>query len=100
MRGPGDRKRLSGLGATRADDGWGVGESDERAPVPSPLTCRTNVTCSTGVGVERLWTEKSARLEVRVLNVPFYVRGISFGDVVRIRPDHERREFRLRGADL
>lgn len=51
------------------------------------------IACRTGIGVVRLWTEKSGKLEVRVLNVPFYVKGISFGDVVRIRPDHERREF-------
>ncbi|MBE7699967.1 DUF4265 domain-containing protein [Oerskovia sp. Sa1BUA8] len=51
------------------------------------------IACSTGIGVERLWAEKSGRLEMRVLNVPFYVRGIAFGDVVRVRPDHERREF-------
>lgn len=43
---------------------------------------------------ERLWTGKtSVRMEVQVRNTPFYVKGIAFGDVVRVRPDQERREL-------
>lgn len=43
---------------------------------------------------ERLWTGKtSVQMEVQVRNTPFYVKGIAFGDIVRVRPDHERREF-------
>ncbi|MEU7560568.1 DUF4265 domain-containing protein [Streptomyces eurythermus] len=43
---------------------------------------------------ERLWTAKtSVQMEVQVRNTPFYVKGIAFGDTVRVRADHERREF-------
>lgn len=43
---------------------------------------------------ERLWTGKTAvRMEVEVRNTPFYVKGIAFGDVVRVRPDHDRKEL-------
>jgi len=43
---------------------------------------------------ERLWTGKtSVKMEVQVRNTPFYVKGVSFGDIVRVRADHERREF-------
>ena len=43
---------------------------------------------------ERLWTRKtSMQMEVQVQNIPFYVKGIAFGDIVRVRPDHERREL-------
>lgn len=43
---------------------------------------------------ERLWTGKtSAKMEVQVRNIPFYVKGIAFGDIIRVRADHERREF-------
>lgn len=43
---------------------------------------------------ERLWTGKtSVQMEVQVRNTPFYVKGIAFKDIVRVRPDHERREF-------
>ncbi|MFP8885821.1 DUF4265 domain-containing protein [Streptomyces mangrovi] len=43
---------------------------------------------------ERLWTRKtSVRMEVQVRNTPFYVKGIAFGDIVRVKPDHERREL-------
>ncbi|MEW2045994.1 DUF4265 domain-containing protein [Streptomyces sp. NPDC005476] len=46
------------------------------------------------VSVERLWGEKTdVRFEIRVVNTPFFVRGVSFGDLVRVRPDHERREL-------
>lgn len=43
---------------------------------------------------ERLWTGKtSVKMEVQVRNTPFYVKGVAFGDIVRVRADHERREF-------
>ncbi|MGO4361688.1 MULTISPECIES: DUF4265 domain-containing protein [unclassified Terrabacter] len=43
---------------------------------------------------ERLWTEKTpVRMESRVCNVPFYVKGIALGDIVRVRADNERREL-------
>ncbi|MFF3202331.1 DUF4265 domain-containing protein [Streptomyces sp. NPDC002962] len=46
------------------------------------------------VSVERLWGEKTdVKFEIRVVNTPFFVRGISFGDLVRVRADHERREL-------
>ncbi|MCT2587964.1 DUF4265 domain-containing protein [Actinophytocola gossypii] len=44
--------------------------------------------------VEKLWVEKTdVRMEVRVRNVPFYAKGVAFGDVVRVRIDHERRQI-------
>ncbi|MFC5724371.1 DUF4265 domain-containing protein [Streptomyces gamaensis] len=43
---------------------------------------------------ERLWTGKtSVQMEVQIRNTPFYVKGIAYGDVVRVKADHERREF-------
>ncbi|WP_372663232.1 DUF4265 domain-containing protein [Amycolatopsis kentuckyensis] len=43
---------------------------------------------------ERLWAAKtSVRLEVEVRNTPFYFKGISYRDRVRVRIDHERREL-------
>ncbi|MCP2337363.1 DUF4265 domain-containing protein [Actinomadura rupiterrae] len=46
------------------------------------------------VAVERLWGEKTGiRLEVRVVNVPFFARGLAIGDLVQVRPDHDRREL-------
>jgi hypothetical protein len=46
------------------------------------------------VSVERLWGEKTGvKFEVRVVNTPFFVRGIAFGDLVQVRPDNERREL-------
>ncbi|MGW6904843.1 DUF4265 domain-containing protein [Streptomyces sp. NPDC054940] len=43
---------------------------------------------------ERLWAGKtSVLMEVEVRNTPFYVKGIAFGDIVRVRADHERREL-------
>jgi len=43
---------------------------------------------------ERFWTGKtSVQMEVQVRNTSFYVKRIAFGDIVRVRPDHERREF-------
>ncbi|MFE6548708.1 DUF4265 domain-containing protein [Streptomyces sp. NPDC057746] len=46
------------------------------------------------VSVERLWGEKTdVRSEIRVVNTPFFVSGIAYGDLVQVRPDHERREL-------
>jgi hypothetical protein len=46
------------------------------------------------VSVERLWGEKTdVRSEIRIVNTPFFARGIAFGDLIRVRPDHERREL-------
>jgi hypothetical protein len=46
------------------------------------------------VSVERLWGEKTeAKYEIRVVNTPFFARGIAFGDLIRVRPDSERREL-------
>lgn len=46
------------------------------------------------VAVERLWGETTAvDSELRLLNVPFFARGVAYGDLVRVRPDHERREL-------
>jgi hypothetical protein len=46
------------------------------------------------VSVERLWGEKtSGRLEIRIVNTPFFARGISFGDLIQVRPDNDRREL-------
>ncbi|GGX16776.1 DUF4265 domain-containing protein [Streptomyces chartreusis] len=46
------------------------------------------------VSVERLWGEKTeVRFEIRVVNTPFFVPGIAYGDLIRVRPDNERREL-------
>ncbi|MEU7306200.1 DUF4265 domain-containing protein [Streptomyces sp. NPDC007206] len=46
------------------------------------------------VSVERLWGEKTGvKFEIRIVNIPFFARGIAFGDLVRVRPDNERREL-------
>lgn len=46
------------------------------------------------VSVEHLWGEKTnVKYEVRLVNTPFFVRGVSYGDLVQVRPDHERREL-------
>lgn len=46
------------------------------------------------VSVERLWGEKTeVKYEIRVANTPFFARGIAFGDLIRVRPDNERREL-------
>lgn len=43
---------------------------------------------------ERMWVEKtSVKMEVRLKNVPFYFRGLSFGDVLCVVVDHGRREL-------
>ena len=46
------------------------------------------------VAVERLWGEKTnVKLEIRVASIPFFVRGVSLGGLIQIRPDHARREL-------
>lgn len=46
------------------------------------------------VAVERLWGERTAvDSELRLLNVPFFARGVAYGDLVHVRPDHDRREL-------
>jgi hypothetical protein len=43
---------------------------------------------------ERLWAAKTqVKLHLRVQNTPFYIRGISYGDIILVRPDSERREI-------
>jgi hypothetical protein len=50
------------------------------------------------VSTERLWGEKTGvKFEIRIINTPFFVRGIAFGDFIRIRPDNERRELVFEG---
>jgi len=44
--------------------------------------------------VERLWGERTdVKLELRLVNTPFFARGVSFGDRVQVRADHDRREL-------
>ncbi|MFI5846141.1 DUF4265 domain-containing protein [Catenuloplanes sp. NPDC051500] len=44
-------------------------------------------------GTERLWAAKTpVKLLLKVQNTPFYIRGISNGDIILVRPDSERRE--------
>jgi hypothetical protein len=46
------------------------------------------------VSVERLWGEKTGvKFELRLLNVPFFARGVAYGDLVHVRPDNDRREL-------
>ncbi|MEU6505505.1 DUF4265 domain-containing protein [Streptomyces sp. NPDC046942] len=46
------------------------------------------------VSVERLWGEKTkVKYEIRLLNTPFFARGVAYGDLIQVRPDHERREL-------
>ncbi|MBS2546426.1 DUF4265 domain-containing protein [Catenulispora sp. NL8] len=46
------------------------------------------------VSVERLWGEKTeVKFEIRLLNTPFFARGVAHGDLIQVRPDHERREL-------
>ncbi|MFI7274684.1 DUF4265 domain-containing protein [Streptomyces sp. NPDC049879] len=43
---------------------------------------------------ERLWAGKtSVKMEVQLRNTPFYVKGVAFGDIVKVKADHERREL-------
>jgi hypothetical protein len=44
--------------------------------------------------VERIWARKTGVVgELEVCNAPFFVRGVARGDVVKVHPDHERREL-------
>ena len=46
------------------------------------------------VPVERLWGERTAvDFEMRLLNVPFFARGVAYGDLARVRPDQDRHEL-------
>jgi len=46
------------------------------------------------VSVERLWGEKTTvEYEMRLLNVPFFARGVAYGDLVHVRPDQNRHEL-------
>jgi hypothetical protein len=43
---------------------------------------------------ERIWARKtSAPYQLEVRSIPFFVIGLSRGDVIRAKPDHERREL-------
>lgn len=43
---------------------------------------------------ERIWAKKgSAPYQLELQNIPFYVRGLSCGDIIRAKPDRERREL-------
>ena len=48
--------------------------------------------------IERMWAEKTGKLQLKVLNTPFFARGIAFGDLISVRPDHERRELVFDGV--
>jgi hypothetical protein len=46
------------------------------------------------VDSEPLWAAKTeVKLHLAVRNVPFYAKGVAYGDVVLVRPDNDRREF-------
>lgn len=46
------------------------------------------------VSSERLWAAKTGvRRQLAVRNVPFYVKGIAYGDVIAVTPDDARREI-------
>lgn len=43
---------------------------------------------------ERIWAKKGpAPYQLELQNIPFFVRGISCGDIIRARPDHDRQEL-------
>lgn len=43
---------------------------------------------------ERIWAKKTpAPYQLELQNVPFFVRGIACGDIIKAKPDHERREL-------
>jgi|SRR3954453_19172663 len=49
--------------------------------------------------VERIWARKTGVVgELEIRNAPFFVRGVACGDVVKVHPDHERREFVFDGV--
>src|SRR5436190_17668608 len=46
------------------------------------------------IEAERLWGEKTpTKFEIRVQETPFFIREVAMGDLVRVRPDNERREL-------
>ncbi|MGA3565242.1 DUF4265 domain-containing protein [Melissospora conviva] len=46
------------------------------------------------VSCERLWAAKTqVKLNLALRNVPFYCRGVAYGDIVLVRPDSDRREI-------
>jgi len=43
---------------------------------------------------ERIWAKNTpAPYQLELQNIPFFVRGLSCGDIIRAKPDHERREL-------
>ncbi|XVS66396.1 DUF4265 domain-containing protein [Actinosynnema sp. CA-299493] len=43
---------------------------------------------------ERIWARKtSVPYQLEVQNIPFFVIGLSCGDIIRAKPDHDRREL-------
>jgi hypothetical protein len=41
-----------------------------------------------------LWGKKTnVKLELRLASIPFFARAIAWGDLIRVRPDHDRREL-------
>jgi hypothetical protein len=42
---------------------------------------------------ERIWAKTHAPYQLELQNIPFFVRGVSCGDIIRAKPDHERREL-------
>jgi hypothetical protein len=46
------------------------------------------------VACERLWAAKTQiRRQFAVRNVPFYAKGIAYGDIISVYPDNDRREI-------
>jgi hypothetical protein len=44
--------------------------------------------------IERIWAKKtSTPFQLELQNIPFFARGIACGDVIKVKPDHERREL-------
>lgn len=73
--------------------GWPVSDAPERL-YKVAFDLPDDVTAWAPGSVERLWVAKTAvRTAVEVRNTPFYVRGIAFGDIVRVRADDDRREL-------
>ncbi|MDU0290437.1 DUF4265 domain-containing protein [Saccharothrix longispora] len=43
---------------------------------------------------ERIWARKtSAPYQLEVRNIPFFVKDLACGDIIRAKPDHDRREL-------
>jgi hypothetical protein len=74
-------------------DGGGAGQPS-RTTFEVAFDLKTEAPNWPPVAVERLWGEKTAvDSELRLLNVPFFARGVAYGDLVHVRPDHDRREL-------